>query len=325
MSRFCFNWVFLLIVAVAPLHFTFASSETECESVETFAEYMFRYKILSAKDNAIQVREPEFISNLLDLERLWNDMKSQGIQSPLRARVCYASPYRVAPFRIVKDMVVEKSDDLYKDATSVRDYIDRSIHEIRQTLSNGYRAPSLTFEQTQTRKDLVERLTLKNERVRICGVTKDIEQHILERLNAYLSQNGLTPQITFFFGSRVMPRTEVIARDPLMEGVMPIADDGVMKNSVRISGLTTVSDLEIMIIFSAEKTLAFDSLKAIGKEFRRYLSESFREFSVSVKLVQIQQNDDLSDPFAFISVCRMKRPEYCDKPLSRYQFAPVQW
>lgn len=316
--------LFFAMTMVVP-QVVFATSKTPCEAdrQETFAEYLFRYKVLSTKDGTLAIREAEYAENLSDLERLWKNMKRLGVQSPLRARVCYAAPYEVDPFKVMKGIAVQKSDDLYKSATSVRNYIELSIGEIQEALSEGYRESSLAFEQTQQRKDFIERITLTNEAVRVCGITKDIEQHVVEKLKTYLAENGMTPLEMFFFGSRVMPRTELIVRDPLLDGVLPVAGRGVMKNTVRISGLTRISDLEIMLIFSSEQTLEFYALKAIGKRFRRYLEQSFRDFPVSVKFIQANKDDNLADPFAFVSKCRLERPEYCDKPLSRFQFAPV--
>jgi hypothetical protein len=66
-SSFYLTLFFAMTVAVAQV--TFATGET-CEDVETFAEYLFRYKILSTKDGTLAIREAEYAENLSDLERL---------------------------------------------------------------------------------------------------------------------------------------------------------------------------------------------------------------------------------------------------------------
>ena len=288
---------------------------------ESVADYWFRTLILQQKPktNRVVVDEKATLENQSELALLWEKI-SQRIRSPLKTFIHYVDGYKTHIASVFQEPLVAGKEDAYRDVSSTNEYIAKAIPEIDETLSHGYKPTTLNFEEVQ-KLPFIKRTTLAGEEVRLCGIDQEVENLILENLDKHLASHGLVKLHSYYFGSRVMPRSEVVKRDPSMASSLPINDDGLVKNAVRIKGLTHISDLEMLVIVSSPMERSSRDVKKVASEFKKNFAKDFRDFPISVKLIHVPDPQVLSpDPFDFINQHYI---ETKNKPMSRYQFVKI--
>lgn len=203
---------------------------------------------------------------------------------------------------------------------ALRGYILQTLVEVRALFASGYEPVTLTFDEVQKQQAFEKKISLTGEEIRICGLTREAEQLILEHLSQLLRKYDMCPQHAFYFGSRVMPRSELVKRDPNLAKTMPLDEKGVKKDRVRVRGLTAISDLEIMVIASSKKTFELNDLMHIKREFKSEFAKVFRDFPMSLRFLVVDENVIVENPFAYIS---KTYKEERGKVLSMHQFVQV--
>jgi hypothetical protein len=289
-------------------------------NAESVADYWFRTKILQQEPDTknIVIDQQACQDNQNELGLLWDNI-SEKLMSPLRTFVHYVDRFKTTIASVTTPRTAEP-EAAYQGIVSAKEYVAAAIPEIRQKLAQGYEPTSLNFSEVQ-KLPFVKKITLAGEEVHLCGIDSVIENLIIENLFKHLREHGLAPLHLYYYGSRVMPRSEVVKRDQRVGATMPINDDGVMKNAVRIKGLTHISDLEMMVLVSTSLDYSEKGLKKVGAEFKQNFAKIFRDFPVSVKLIQVKDLDSLpEDPFDFIN---QVFEETRNKPMSRYQFVKI--
>ncbi|MCA9507403.1 MAG: hypothetical protein KC505_03155 [Myxococcales bacterium] len=287
---------------------------------DTVADFLFRYQIFRIDSDGIHVifDKNNYLKHKDRLESLWQKLDHDSLPCPLELEVFYSDSYKSKPTNFVDSKtpyVCHQTEHM----ESINDYFKHALYEVEDQLSHGYEAPSLTWQEVQE-TSFIKRETLSNEQVRICGMTEKIEELLLSHLIKHLKANKIDVQHMYYFGSRVMPRTEVLKRDKRLLGKLPINDNGVVKNSVRIKGFTAISDLEIALLFSGERLFLESELKEIFHQFKQNFETEFREFPVSLKFIQMTKNEAGEEPFQIIY--RHYSNER-NKLLSKYQFVEI--
>lgn len=318
MRKFLLWWA-LGVSIVVPVFALDSVQKTDAHK-ESVADYWFRTRILQQDPDtkAVLMDEQACEDNKSELELIWENISTK-LMSPFKTLVTYADRYKTR----VESAACDESQacgTAYEGASCSKAYIKASIPEIDHTLKDGYEPVSLKFADVQSRP-FVEKITLAGEAVRLCGIDQDVESLILDHLFRHVRANGLSPLHLYYFGSRVMPRSEVIQRDQERAKTMPISDDGVMKNAVRIQGMTLISDLEMMVLVSAQTEYSAQELKQVASRFKKDFAKFFRDFPVSVKFIYVKDPSMLpADPFDFINqVFSQTR----NRPMSRYQFVKI--
>ena len=312
-----FFYVVAISVAVSqPSH---SLNDIKTDNRESIADYWFRTHVVEEEPvhHALVINEKACVDNQEELDSIWQSISAK-VQSPLKSFVEYVDQCKNRIASVFSP--AECPDKNYKNVSCSNDYIKASLPEIRETMNTGYKPTSMAFDETQTKPYLL-RQTLAHEEVRLCGIDEHVQSLILTHLFDHLRSRELSVLHLYYFGSRVMPRSEVIKRDPAVAATMPINDDGVIKNAVRIKGLTHISDLEVMVLVTATQDKSECDLKKVSYDFKRSFSRVFRDFPVSVKLIFVKNPDDLpADPFDYIN---RVYEESKNKIMSRYQYVKI--
>jgi hypothetical protein len=291
------------------------------EEMETLADYLFRYNILerNLQTDNITINNQAASENNRDLSRIVKEITEHKLYSPLLVNVCYQDHCKTQ-LAAIKYPDCQSSHVPCEAPLTTHRYLNYAASEITDKLENEYRPTVLKFEEAQ-QDCFMKRKTLAGEEIHVCGVTREFENLIVSNVVDELENHQMNIIKIYFFGSRVMPRSEVLRRDPSLVGNLPILDDGVVKNAVRIKGPTKISDLEILAFFSANKNYSHGELKQFSNEFKHKFSKLFRVFPVSLKLVQ--KNRDLIENDSFNNINLLYMTQAHPKPLSRHQFVEV--
>lgn len=313
------TFLYVMVISVTISRPSLSLDGIKADNRESIADYWFRTHVVEEEpgNHAVVINEKACVDNKEELDSIWNSISSK-VQSPLKSFVEYVDQCknRIAAVFTAN----EAKDGCYQNVSCSNDYIKASLTEICQTISNGYKPTSMAFDETQTKPYLV-RQTLAHEEVRLCGIDEHIQSLILTHLFDHLRSRDLSVLHLYYFGSRVMPRSEVVKRDESVAATMPINDDGVIKNAVRIKGMTHISDLEVMVLVTATNDKSECDLKKVSYDFKRAFSRVFRDFPVSVKLIFVKNPDDLPpDPFDYIN---RVYEESKNKIMSRYQYVKI--
>ncbi len=156
---------------------------------------------------------------------------------------------------------VERGDDL-----SFQQYLDLTKPSMAQ-LFQAQSLPTVTrsFEETQQSTDLGADNFLGNF-TRVAGLTPEIRNIIRQSTDTVLAK---VPHKLVVFGSRVMPRAEVVRQQPQFLNTLRLNERGIDKSVVRDGGaLTEISDLQLGVVYPAsalEKSGSIDAKTAINQ------------------------------------------------------------
>lgn len=296
----------------------FISSEDS--EYDNIAEFLLRNHIVKLRSDGhgFFVNEKGVEEKKEELGWLWRKLKGHTDVPALSLRINYDDPYMAHPHELLEE--ITDSPKLLKPVLSLEKYLERTVSELNEHVARGYKAKTLTFEQAQ-RTGFIKRETLAHEYVRVVGVSEEIETLLLTKLNEVLQKYNSKPLNIFYYGSRVMPRSEVVKRDPELKKKIPIHDDGVVKNSVRIKGMTKISDLELIALIYFEKELSFEDQRVIAQEFQHAFEQSFRLFPVHLKIIAMNTEQSPKKPFDTIKSFFIKNR---GQTLSPFQFVEIK-
>lgn len=291
------------------------------EPDESLLEFFFRYKILQPdKTNTkAEIDRSKLLSHKKQLNFIWKKIATENIQSPLLIGVCYQTPAAVNIIDIIR--LSNQKDEYYSDTKNMEDYLLKATKEASMLLNMGDHTISIKFDQVQKLK-LPQTITLTGEKVRVCGVTDTVKDLIMNTVFNVLEMYQLEPITFFYFGSRVMPRSELIKHSPSLSDIMPIYDNGVSKDSVRIGGLTKISDLELLAFVKSKEKLSAKQLKIINQDFKTKVARKFMQFPVSLKIIPLYKHEILSDNI--FQIINNKYQKIHNKFLSPHQFANIK-
>lgn len=264
---------------------------------ETLSAYFFRYKIMTLDENdlsQILIHPDEALSDP-NRELIWTELRKFFAAST-------AHPEIVSDLKSTNFMVTYS--DPYKSRVNAIYWADTGKHEIRK--SEFYRAPDfsylsylenmkriiqeerddgvdsiseLSFEEIQLNPDYLSVRTLLGNSVRMAEVSKPILNFILSHLYAETFKNGISVLAVLANGSRVATRDRVLELEPDLKEILPLFDDGIIKNSIRNGGITNHSNLSLIVIIdkdtwpettTALREYSFEVSSRINGVFRLY-------------------------------------------------------
>lgn len=321
----------LMIIPAMVLTILFCSTVTSIDSIdnlekksrsESLAEFLFRARVfkLSRDGKKVLIDEEWVDNNREELLSLWeNWLLMKPLTSPLNLSITYRDDNMTQIDEVRSIAPVARGDELLQDLDSMMAYLKMSLPQIQSELNRGHQPKTKSFQECQEPYSM-RRATMAGEELTICEMTKEIETMLMSHLLYTLENYDASLESVLYFGSRVMPRSELIKRQPILKKTLPIHDDGVIKNSVRVGGLTSISDLEIAVLIRSKSTFSMDDLKTMSKDFRASFAKKFRRFPISIKLIPLDEDEIYDSPFD--PVFRYYKNNR-DQTLSPYQFTEV--
>jgi hypothetical protein len=228
---------------------------------DTFATFLIRHQLAEVMKDGVTVRRlpPKTSTSLAALK-----VVGQAIEEILKAQREGAAPaISLSPNNIMISYVDELKSivsgvhlvdlgpstdklEIFNALQTMDDYVTFSVGRMTGYIAEGLAdVGTVSFAQAQAAEDSLTGRTLTGEKLKIYGLTGPVLETLRSSLRLALRDNALE---LYFYGSRVMPRTEVIKRDAVARAKWPVHDDGVRKDSIRISGITRHSDLDVLVV-----------------------------------------------------------------------------
>lgn len=263
------------------------TEQKEAQTKETMAEFLLRRHVLLVDYQANIVALSPYLASynttVSIFKELWEHIESCGaLTSPLEMKVFYTDTNmnRIHTVTCGKSIW---SASLYRDLT---DYLQASRAYLERNL--GFMASNVKtvgFQEAQ-QSDFLGRQTVMGEYVRVYGLTPALETMIVGQIKQFAQQHHFYIQKLFYYGSRVMPRSEVVKRDPALNGCLPIVEHGNSKSVIRVGGYVNVSDLEIALVVNENKNVK-QHAKEWRQELKQEIQERFAQFPVSIHFFSV--------------------------------------
>jgi hypothetical protein len=313
-----FRIIFLLLLSIGLSVNVYGASE------ETLSEFFFRRRMFKIADDGQTIIEGKRFGRFkddVDLKQVWAILQNQKQLTPPHAvKIIYADEtFCRVQESVIQLNLVDPADRAKSTAASLEEYMAFAQQQIQHAVTENHRnLQVVTFEDAQ-KSSFISLKTLAGEQIRLYGLTESIQNEIFREIKAFLSSKYLFFSKALYFGSRVMPRAELLKRDTSLVNRVPIQDDGVQKSSIRVGGLTSLSDLEIAVTFASEHSHTDKEIKNLANEFKTDIQNRFFIFPISVKLFQVEAQMGLDDQFATIQ----KKIQSRNKVASPFQFVEV--
>lgn len=287
-----------------------ANTSKDGRNCETLSEFFLRRKYLRIDYDGSSLKLGARY-NQLSSDRQFSEVLDamQRRLEPEFIKICYkdSNKKHINKINLLKESSLREELSALNYLLYALPHIQKEIHENRTNIQY------VNFQEAQASHFLLSK-TLKGELVRIYGIDLETHQEFLEFINKSLSENRLTAQNVFYYGSRVMPRTEVLKRDAGC--LICIQDDGVEKSAVRVGGLTNISDLEIFVTFSDSlDTWSLERAKRLAEIIRDRMQILFPAFPIHLNLIQVDPSAPLEDQVHVFNQTR------ASKSVSHYQIA----
>ncbi|MBX2986869.1 MAG: hypothetical protein KF802_03140 [Bdellovibrionaceae bacterium] len=306
---------------------------------ETLAEFFFRYRVYSldgqsgeaiisrlAKDVLTHdARVRQVMKATMEMIRAIQQDPSIGLSlSPHNIMVSYADDSRsqVKAVTLIDVGLGPRAGRRYRDFTHEMQYLEEGLSSVNMDMRLGRdHLKKRTFHQVQEDRRQLKGVNVAGRELRVAGLTSEVHTLLMGTIAEVLRRRpGLSLRGGFFYGSRVMPRSEVNAQSGTQ---MPVADDGVQKNSVREGGLTTISDLETLVLLDAPRELSYDELNDIRTEFRQKFTARFMGFPIGIRFFSKPADAAYATDFDWVKAIQAER-QYIPAPEQYLEFKKVQ-
>lgn len=263
------------------------TEQKEAQTKETMAEFLLRRHVLLVDYQAGTVALSPYLATYNTtasiFKELWEHIESCGaLTSPLEMKVFYAD----SDMNRIRTVTCGKSiwsASLYRD---LAEYLHASRACLEHSISfMAGNIKTVGFQEAQ-QSDFLGKQTVMGEYVRVYGLTPALETMIVGKIRAFAKQHHLHIQKLFYYGSRVMPRSEVVKRDPALNGRLPIIEHGNSKSVIRVGGYANVSDLEIALVVNENKHVK-QHAKEWKQELKQEIQEQFAQFPVSIHFFSV--------------------------------------
>jgi len=175
-------------------------------------------------------------------------------------------------------------------ADKISDYNDYIV-------GNKLTGKKISFWKIQKNKSFLKMKTFYGNTLRVAGLTEDIFLEIINEILEFSKSEQINILDIIFYGSRVMPRKVAWDFSPNSLANMPIQDDGVVKDKVRVSGPTSISDMQIRVLFDSGIKEDESYYREISKKLNYRLIERIALFPISTKFVKSLQGTNLLDHY----------------------------
>ena len=275
---------------------------------ETMGEFLLRHWYLHAdiRSGTVKTRMPEAVYRQLKakpgnfriaeqrFQELVARVKDRGLSManlrPDNVLVTYDDKHhaRVRSFRLRTRLADQSEDQLeYADLRQYALSFGPFIVKLAQSPVWQQRIQRQKFDAIYRNRGFVYAHTLGPNRVRLAGVTPQIYYRLLANIFSFAHSHKLLIEDILIFGSRVCTRAEAVRLQPSILEHSPrfLKDDGVVKDSIRVSGMTSISDLQLRIFYNP-----LDDNQATDQWPRQLtfdIMEDFADFPVVAKFVQV--------------------------------------
>jgi hypothetical protein len=202
---------------------------------------------------------------------------------------------------------------------TMADYLSYSLQRMNGYLKEGLAdIHSVTFAEAQKDSRSLMGRTQKGDDLRVYGLTDEILVYVTNEIRQTLDD----PQAKlYFYGSRVMPRTEVIKRDDEARKRWDLFDDGVNKESIRTSGITRLSDLDVLIV-TQKRFTDLETQNQIRRSLQSKLRENVRTMPLSLYIADsferfVELRGFKVSLHQFVAETDLQRPRSNVQPLFR--------
>ncbi|MCB0411755.1 MAG: hypothetical protein KDD22_04475 [Bdellovibrionales bacterium] len=272
---------------------------------ETLGEFFFRYRVLKLNSegkayinehalNDLQ-SSPSFLkvkSAILEVIRIIQAHPEIGLSlSPHNIIVSYKNEMNseVTEVSLIDVGLSPRAGQRYHSMTNFREYLEEAVLSVNKDIALSRTHLSITtFDEAQTNFDFLIGENLMGSKIRISGLTSKTYEIIRAALAKVLEKHQLHLSGGFFYGSRVMPRSIVNKRS---SANLPVLDDGVDKSYVRNSGLTTISDLEMIVVIDNAQDSSVEYLRQLKAELLALVEPQMRLFPVGIRFINLHEKN----------------------------------
>lgn len=179
----------------------------------------------------------------------------------------------------------------HRDFYDVMDYAKRFgayIYAMSQDPKVKAQVVKQTFREIYNDSSNVMVKTMGKNFVRLAGVSTDYFYLIINEIFTFADAKGLQIKDILFFGSRVCTRAEAVRLQPsiLVKAPHFIEDDGYIKDSIRVSGITAISDLQLRVFYESSEVFDLQTEYQWARELTFHLMDRFSFFPIVAKFLK---------------------------------------
>lgn len=307
---------------------------------ESLLEYFFRHRLLRERVDANTHAKIVWLEEESKIKGLMHGESGENLRAIERLVVHNSGVKPESVWLSYDDEFCSRMVAIEQDSSSALaggepgkkvESLFQYLAQLRDTLtqSQAYlRLPStqLTYDEIQQHDEWVEVNNLLGEKIKLADVTPASFNFVLEQALTYYASHGAKILNLLFFGSRVMTRPEVVKRQPHLVELLPIEDNGVVKDLVRLQGVK-ISNWQIRFVYDRLSYPFGDLLieKSMYRELRQRMNSRFGNFPVSALLIPVSAGANLDEQLD-AAIKEMERKGKIGTPTAQYaSLSHMKW